>query len=643
MKTYINHAVSSLTALALVAGSIMPIGVSAHGVGATLNFNATASPPSTVNLSWTSTSDTGNPSIDQHNLTIWFCSGVGCDLSAGTSIYSYTGNNFTTDTTGLSSGTIYSGSFAHTGLASGTYSYKIQEKHGGFLIEQTQTNIVVNPPSDTTAPVIAPHADVTEEATSAAGASVTYTAPTATDNVDAPFAATCAPASGSVFALGHTTVTCNATDTAGNVATPVTFDVHATDTTPPVITLTGSATINLTVGNTYTELGATTADAVDGSGSATPSGSVNTGVAGTYTITYSATDAAGNVATPVTRTVVVSSPAMTSTVTTITNAASLTGTPTTAGQQYTIDWSVAPVGTGTVTVSVNSVVVCTTAVGTGTGSCNYTPAAAGTDNITVSYSGDSSFNPSAANTTHQVDAAPSGGNNAPVANSLSVSTNGNVAVSGNVTGSDADSDPLTFATSTNPTNGTLVFNSNGSFTYTPNSGFNGSDSFTFVAHDGTANSNTATVSITVNAAASSGGGGGGGNSTSGSRPAGQVLGAFSGEVLGGSCGLYMDRYMKLGGKNDEIQVIKLQAFLNTQGFFNRIPTGVFDMRTANAVKDFQEKHADHVLKPWNLTQPTGLVYLTTLHQINMIQCPELTLTLPPLVPWTSSTNTTLKP
>ena len=74
------------------------------------------------------------------------------------------------------------------------------------------------------------------------------------------------------------------------------------DTRAPVITLNG-ATSDITVGGTYTELGATAVDSVDGSFVATPSGSVNTGVVGSYIITYSAMDSHGNVATPVTRTV----------------------------------------------------------------------------------------------------------------------------------------------------------------------------------------------------------------------------------------------------------------------------------------------------------------------------------------------------
>ena len=52
---------------------------------------------------------------------------------------------------------------------------------------------------------------------------------------------------------------------------------------------------------------------------------------------------------------------------------------------------------------------------------------------------------------------------------------------------------------TGPANGSLTLNADGSFTYTPNADFLGSDSFTYRASDGTASSEVATVSITVNA------------------------------------------------------------------------------------------------------------------------------------------------
>jgi sulfatase modifying factor 1 len=89
------------------------------------------------------------------------------------------------------------------------------------------------------------------------------------------------------------------------------------DTEKPVITLTGDASITLTQGDTYTEQGATWTDNVDGSGDAVVTGSVDTSTIGTYTITYNYTDAAGNVATEVTRTVDVIAPTPTTTATVI--------------------------------------------------------------------------------------------------------------------------------------------------------------------------------------------------------------------------------------------------------------------------------------------------------------------------------------
>ncbi len=91
-------------------------------------------------------------------------------------------------------------------------------------------------------------------------------------------------------------------------------------------------------------------------------------------------------------------------------------------------------------------------------------------------------------------------NNPPVAQNQSITTNLNTAVSITLTATDADGNTLTFSIVNNPANGVLSgFNSTtGQVTYTPNSGFTGADSFTFKANDGQADSNTATVSITVN-------------------------------------------------------------------------------------------------------------------------------------------------
>jgi hypothetical protein len=84
---------------------------------------------------------------------------------------------------------------------------------------------------DTTAPTISPVANININTTNPAGEAVTYTDPTTTDVVDGAGVATCAPASGTVFSVGTTTVTCQATDTSGNTAT-TTFDVIVTYANP---------------------------------------------------------------------------------------------------------------------------------------------------------------------------------------------------------------------------------------------------------------------------------------------------------------------------------------------------------------------------------------------------------------------------
>jgi Mg-chelatase subunit ChlD len=84
--------------------------------------------------------------------------------------------------------------------------------------------------NDRTPPVVTVD-DKTVEATSPAGAVVTYPA-TAVDNVDGPLTPTCVPPSGGTFALGATTVTCTAKDAAGNVGSD-TATIRVVDTTPP--------------------------------------------------------------------------------------------------------------------------------------------------------------------------------------------------------------------------------------------------------------------------------------------------------------------------------------------------------------------------------------------------------------------------
>ncbi|MDA7901062.1 DUF5011 domain-containing protein, partial [Akkermansiaceae bacterium] len=98
--------------------------------------------------------------------------------------------------------------------------------------------------------------------------------------------------------VGTYTITYTATDGAGNAGT-VTRTVTVVDIAAPVITVI-SGTDTIEPGVTWADAGAT----ADTGEVVTASGTVDTSTSGTYTITYTATDAAGNVGT-VTRTVTV--------------------------------------------------------------------------------------------------------------------------------------------------------------------------------------------------------------------------------------------------------------------------------------------------------------------------------------------------
>lgn len=86
---------------------------------------------------------------------------------------------------------------------------------------------------------------------------------------------------------------------------------------------------------------------------------------------------------------------------------------------------------------------------------------------------------------------------APVAVDNSLTTAEDTSVDGHVTGTDVDGDTLGYELITGPAHGTVTFNHNGTFTYTPTGDYNGTDSFTFKANDGNLDSNPATVNLTV--------------------------------------------------------------------------------------------------------------------------------------------------
>lgn len=156
---------------------------------------------------------------------------------------------------------------------------------------------------DTTGPVIAAHADESAEATSASGAIVIYVSPTTSDAVDGAGIATCAPASGSTFPLGDTTVNCTAYDNAGNPAAATSFVVHVVDTTAPTIASHPDITVGTSdpAGIVVNYSSPATSDLVDGAGTASclpASGSLFP--LGNTQVTCTATDSHGNNSTPAT-------------------------------------------------------------------------------------------------------------------------------------------------------------------------------------------------------------------------------------------------------------------------------------------------------------------------------------------------------
>ena len=100
------------------------------------------------------------------------------------------------------------------------------------------------------------------------------------------------------------------------------------------------------------------------------------------------------------------------------------------------------------------------------------------------------------NTAEQVLYLPFGSNNPPIANNQAVTFNKNTQQAITLTATDSNNDPLTYAVLTQPARGTLTGTAP-NLNYNPDTDYVGTDSFSFKANDGTVDSNTATVSITV--------------------------------------------------------------------------------------------------------------------------------------------------
>ena len=162
---------------------------------------------------------------------------------------------------------------------------------------------------DTTPPTIDAVADVLAEATSDAGAEVTFDPAATHDAVDGDGVAVCDPPSGT-FPVGETTVTCSATDAAGNAAADEAFTVAVEDSTPPTIDPVADLVAEATsdAGADVAFDAPATHDAVDGDGAATCDASSGTFPIGETTVTCAATDAVGNAAVGESFTITVTEP-----------------------------------------------------------------------------------------------------------------------------------------------------------------------------------------------------------------------------------------------------------------------------------------------------------------------------------------------
>lgn len=154
--------------------------------------------------------------------------------------------------------------------------------------------------ADTTPPALPTLTDLDAvEATGPDGAAVSYAVGTAKDIVDGDVNLDCTPASGSTFSLGRTSVTCTATDRAGNSAEG-SFSVRVVDTTAPVVESLSSMTLEATssAGAVYDYRTPTATDTVDGTVLATcMPASGSTFPLGDTKVVCSAEDHSGNTGT----------------------------------------------------------------------------------------------------------------------------------------------------------------------------------------------------------------------------------------------------------------------------------------------------------------------------------------------------------
>lgn len=178
--------------------------------------------------------------------------------------------------------------------------------------------------------------------------------------------------------------------------------------------------------------------------------------------------------------------------------------PSTAGATIAVNYSVTAAGpgggapTGNVVVTVDGGQPGETCTGTvADGTCDLPLSVVGANRvIRAAYAGDGNYAGSQGTVQHTVNSANATPN--AVNDSYSVAEDGVLSVdaAGGVLANDTDDGPVSASVVVQPSDGTLILNSDGSFQYTPNPDFFGDDEFTYQASDGSL-SDQATVTVTV--------------------------------------------------------------------------------------------------------------------------------------------------
>jgi hypothetical protein len=442
---------------------------------------------------------------------------------------------------------------------------------------------------------------------------------TAEDNSSEPFLIVEMPSPSEVNTnmLGVYHLRYSSMDVMGNVGTAI-RTVSVIDGTIPVIRLNGSNTINLFVGDNYTEQGAVVTDNYDKNIHAVINGSVDTSYAGTYVIRYNAVDSSGNNAVEVTRTI------------------NVTEVPDTEAPKITL------LGDNPLVLNLGEAFV--------------EPGAYVQDNkdnsVTVVLPDPSIINENIAGTYNLVyTSTDKSGNTTSVTRvvrvirTITVDQTAPVIILNGaprivIKVGDKYEDAGAYAQDNSGENINVVVagevNVNVAGTYT----------IKYSAKDSAGNQATEVTRTVVvenppvnNSDSNSTGSSSGGSRSSGGgynyfaiNNQGTVLGAYTANQNASTSASTtvcatgtISSYMKRGGNNKVDDVKKLQVFLNKFLKINLPITGFYGPMTTSAVHRLQNENAGEILNPWNVPgapamKSTGAVYQTTLKFINQRIC-----------------------